>query len=179
VATPKYVDSLSTLKDTSAASVPLDVPVTAGSSIALVLGANIELVLKQGDDRKGLYTMFGMGQSAAAKEDNPQYLVTNAISTLRLKYPRIEPVDDLAAAAQRKFSTTIVVDFRAVFGQMSGQTTSATITVIFLDENQKPISRFETSGSGVIPYPATTTRFREAADTALAEFREKAIRLMH
>jgi hypothetical protein len=106
-------------------------------------------------------------------DSDPQYIITGAISILRQRYPQLQPVDDLATAAQRKFATTIVLDFTLRPGSMSGKQTTANLVAIAFDARQQPLSRIETSGTTTIGYPAYTTRLREASDIALAAFKEK------
>jgi hypothetical protein len=171
---PQYQDALTGLHNLPGAAAPLDVPVTAGPTVALVVGANIEKVLQQKADGDKILKSFGpLTNTMQVADSDPQYIITGAISILRQRYPQLQPVDDLATAAQRKFATTIVLDFTLRPGSMSGKQTTANLVAIAFDARQQPLSRIETSGTTTIGYPAYTTRLREASDIALAAFKEK------
>jgi hypothetical protein len=169
---PKYSDPLSELQLKPGTSGPLNAAAQAGPTIALVFGSNIERVLTHKEQRNEVLKAFP-GTSEVIADQDPQPLITGAVTTLRLRYPRLEPVDDLNAAASRKFATTIVLDFQVVIGNMSFQETTATITAIMLDGTETPVSRIETSAKRTVPWPNTGARFREASDSALGEFSRK------
>jgi hypothetical protein len=170
---PQYSDPLAELHNLPGSSAPLDTPAKAGPTIAIVFGSNIEKLLQYSDAAaKGLMSMPIVNR-AALKDGDAQYLVTGAVQTIKQRYPSVESVDDLATAARRKFSTSIVVDIVQILGAMTGQKTTAHVTAIFFDAQQSPISRLESSGTTTVGYPAVTSRFREASDIALADFGSK------
>ena len=106
-------------------------------------------------------------------DQDPQYLITGAVSILRERYPQIEPIDDLKTVAQRKMSSAIVLDFTLRLGAKSGQQTTVTLVAIAFDARQQPVSRLEASGTDTIGYPGWTAKQKEASDLAMAAFREK------
>jgi len=168
-----YGDPLADLHTQLGAEAPLDRPAKAGPTVALVFGSNIERNLQFKEDGDKVFKSYGpLTNTAAMADTDPQPLITGAISVLRLKYPQITPVQDLATARAQRFATTIVLDFRQILGPRAGLRTAATLHAIFLNAQQVPISRIETTGE----IPSTrigTYQFRDASDKAVLAFKEK------
>lgn len=174
-APPKYEDALSGLHNLPGSSAPADALFKAGSTVALVFGSNIDRILQQRSDAdaatKSLGPLFTSTRQLA--DQDPQYVITAATGILRLRYPQLEGVDDIATAAQRKFSSTIVLDVTIRLGTYSGRQTIVALTAVAFDSRQQPVSRVDASGAATLGYPAYTTKQKEASDAAIALFRSK------
>lgn len=169
-----YVDPLADLHTRLGATAPLDAPAKAGPTVALVYGSNIERLLQHKEDADKILKQFGPLTNTSAMSDiDPQPLITGGIAVLRVKYPGIKPLDDLAAARAQRFSTTIVLDFRQVLGKTVGHRTTASLYAVFLDARLVPISRIEVTGEGIMGAIGWTYKFREASDKAVLMFKEK------
>lgn len=170
---PDYVDPLKDLHTLRASSAPLDTPAKVGSPVALVPGSNMERLLQYNDAAaKGVQSML-LVNTAALEDGNVQYLITGATVALRRRWPDLVLVDDLATAASRKFTNTIVLDIAVVLGSHTGQDTTASVTAILFDARETPLSRVEASGTTTVGFPAVTPRFKEASNIALQGFQDK------
>lgn len=174
-APPKYEDALSGLHNLPGSNAPSDAPFKAGPTIALVFGSNIERILQHRSDAdaatKSMGPLFTSTEQLA--DQDPQYVITAATGILRRRYPQLEGIDDIATAAQRKFSSTIVLDVTVRLGTYSGKQTLVALTAIAFGSRQQPESRLEASGAATLGYPAWTTKQKEASDVAIAVFKAK------
>ncbi len=176
---PKYTDSLAELHNMPGTSAPLDVPVRAGPTVAIVFGSNIERVMQQKTDGDKILKSFGpLTNTSQLADTDPQPLISGAVSVIKLKYPQLVAVDDVATAAQRRMATTVVLDFLAIFRGGSGTRTTAKLVCVVLDARQMPVSRIESSGDTIVPYPAWNSRFRDASELALVDFKNKIASLL-
>jgi hypothetical protein len=170
---PDYDDPLKGLHNLPASSAPLDAPAKVGSPVALVPGSNVEKLLQYNDAAaKGVQSML-LVNTAALEDGNVQYLITGAVQVLRKRWPDLASVDDLATAARRKFTSSIVLDVAVVLGSRTGQSTTARVTAVLLDAVENPLSRLESSGTTTVGFPAVTPRFKEASNIALQDFEDK------
>jgi hypothetical protein len=175
---PQYTDPLAGLHNTLSSAAPSDAPVTAGPTVALVMGSNIERTLQNTENaRKTVYSV-PIPNVWAGKDAEIQPLITGGVGVIRAKYPGLQPVDDLAAAEREKFATTIVIDFNSTLGARSGQTTTAKLIAVVLDSKMAPISRIEAIGETTVPFPAVTWGFQQATTLAVAQFRAKVDQLL-
>ena len=94
---PQYRDPLADLASTTGATVPTDLSVKAGPTVALTLGSNVERFLKYHDDGNAYAASVGANK-ALLEEGNPQYLVNGSIDILKRRYPRIKSVESLTSA---------------------------------------------------------------------------------
>ncbi|MDP2334433.1 MAG: hypothetical protein Q8M19_27460 [Reyranella sp.] len=171
---PKYEDALSGLHNLPGMAAPPDAPFRAGAPVALVFGSNIERVLKQQTDADKIVKSFGpLTNTRQLADQDPQYVITQAVGVLKQRYPQIEGIDDLATAARRKFASAIVLDFTVRLGASTGHQTVVALVAIAFDARQQPVSRLDASGSATLGYPAWTAKQKEASDIAVAAFREK------
>ena len=106
-------------------------------------------------------------------DQDPQYVITGVIGVLRERYSRLQPVDDIATAAQRKFASTLVLDITIRIGASTGQKTTVALVAIAFDARQQPQSRIDASGTTTLGYPAFTAKHKEASDLAIAAFKAK------
>ena len=170
---PQYGDALADLR--SAPSAGAAAPFKAGSSVAVVLGSNVDKSLGYNEDAEKAFRSMPapLVNNTALKDADQQYAITSAIGILRRKYPNIVALDDLATASRRKIATTFVVDLKSVYGRLSGDTTVAHLEIIVLDQRQKQVSRLDAEGQAIIPYPAWTVGYHEAVDKALSVLQAK------
>jgi hypothetical protein len=174
---PEYRDPLSDLTTASSAAVPADAAVKAGPKVAVTLGSNVERFLKYHDEGNAYAASVGASRQLL-EEGNPQYLINGSIDILRRRYPRIISVENLAAAARERVTTTLVVDIQTKAGMFPGDHTTVDLVVIAFDATQRPISRIAARGATEIR-PYAPPRIREAHDQALAELAAKANRLLN
>jgi len=174
---PEYRDPLADLTTARGVDVPEDAPVKAAPPMALTLGSNVEAFLKYNDEGRAYAASVGAGQKLLAEAD-PQYLVRGAVAVVKLRYPKIVSVDDLASAARQRFGTTFVIDIKNKAGMFPGDKTTVEITVIALDAAQKPISRITGRGAVEIK-PYVVPEIRVANDEALRDLTAKVERLLN
>ena len=172
---PRYEDPLSGLHNLPGSSAPIDAAFRAGPTVALVLGSNIERVLQQRSDADAVTKAFGplLTNTGQLADQDPQYVITGAVSVLRQRYSQLQPVDDIATAAQRKFASTLVLDITIGIGASTGQKTTVALVAIAFDARQQPQSRIDASGTTTLGYPAFTAKQKEASDLAIAAFKAK------
>jgi len=170
---PKYDDALAGLSSSVAANAPVGARASVRGPAALVVSENTEKMLESHETvEKGLRAQLLVNESAAQSRD-PTHLVNKIVALVKTRVPNIELVDDLATASRRGKKSTIVVDLRSELGKLSGQRTNVAVTLVFMDERQRPVSRITGQGSAVIPYPAFSFGFQEAADQALQDLAAK------
>ena len=139
-----------------------------------MLGSNIERVLQQRSDADAVVKAFGpLTNTGQLADQDPQYVITGVIGVLRERYSRLQPVDDIATAAQRKFASTLVLDITIRIGASTGQKTTVALVAIAFDARQQPQSRIDASGTTTVGYPAFTAKQKEASDLAIAAFKAK------
>lgn len=170
---PVYRDPLAGLYNIPASSVPPDrrvdyyapgQPARAGApgravlTMAIVTGANFNRAATYAESR-GL---------------DPQPLIDGAVAILKDRYPWVELMDDVATAAQRNVSLTLVLDIRTEIGPDDGARVA--LDVIVFDEARKPVSRIRADGSGE---GAAAAAYETASEGALAALKEKAETLLN
>jgi hypothetical protein len=174
---PQYRDPLADLSSARGVTVPENISVKAGPTVALTLGSNVERFLKYQDDGNAYAASLGFGKKLL-DQGNPQHLVDGAVGILKRRYPKIKTVDDLASAASQRFSTTFVIDIQTKAGMYPGDHTTVDIVVIAFNAEQKPTSRIAARGATQIR-PYESPRIREAHDQALTELSGKADQLLN
>jgi len=174
---PQYRDPLADLSSARGVTVPENVAVQAGPTVALTFGSNVERFLKYQDDGNAYAASLGFGKKLL-DQGNPQHLVDGTVEILRRRYPRIKTVDDLASAASQRVATTFVIDIQTKAGMYPGDHTTVDLVVIAFNAEQKPTSRIAARGATQIR-PYESPRIREAHDQALTDLSGKADRLLN
>ena len=175
-AAPVYQDPLLGLSPVKGETVPPDVPIKAGKSVAWTFGANVEKYVDYSDKGEKFAASMGAGQKLL-KEGDPQNLVNGGVALLRQHYPQIKPVQDLATAARQHVDTTFVLDIRVVAGIWPGDETTADLLLIAFDGQQKPVSRV--SGHGAVKIkPYVTPEVGLCYNMAIQDLKTKADRLL-
>jgi hypothetical protein len=177
---PTYQDPLAKLTNLPAASVPLDAPVRVEPPVALVPSENAATTVEAAKEvDQSLWLSKAMVPTQIWAEGDPQYLVDAAVAVLRRRHPQLVLVDDLATAKQRGMHTTFVLDIQVHHLVTAFDTNSVDITLIVMDANQRPVSRFVGHGTSGTNYGSMDPHFDVAVRTAVQDFEAKAARLLN
>lgn len=121
-----------------------------------------ETTLRTLAQRANLVSSLGMGMAQAGVDDLQPQIITDGLR--QALGERFHP-----AAGTAKTGLVMVFDARATLGNHSGATTSLELTGTFKDGEQV-IETVTGTGSATVPYPAFTSGFHQAAQSAFAEF---------
>jgi hypothetical protein len=175
-APPFYIDPGARLADVPGGDAPLDKPAHVAPPVALVASAPTRRLLRSSEPPRvatgaapGLNTVI-----AVAADADPQYFVSAAMGVLRKRWPDLVLVDDLPAAREGKFQTTLVLDLRA-YQPASADTDHADITLVVMDATQKPLSRILAQGTS----NTFSAHFRDAVDAAAQQLEQKISQLLN
>jgi hypothetical protein len=171
-----YTDPTSGLVDVPGGDAPLDKPVQVEPPVALVASAGSKKLLRAPAPPAAAASGTAPGvRVAAATAVDPQYFVATAVGVLKRRWPDLALVDDLPAAREGKFKTTLVLDLRAYRPTTESDTNRADITLVVMDATQKPLSRILAQGTG----NAFDARLRDAIDAAAEQLQQKIDKLLH
>jgi len=170
----QYKDPLSGIMPVSTTAFTVDALVRVEQPAGLIVSDNTEsyLQFEKGGDTAA-HNYGPMTNDVAVRDMNPKSFVDRIIYLLRSRYPNIELIDDMNAAARLGKKTVFVIDVQPVYGRYSGQTTKFDLAVFVFDSQRHPISKITGYGEAVIPYPATDFRVKESSSQALQELDRK------
>jgi len=181
---PRYTDPLAGLFNMPAAAVPNDVAVdyytpkverTGGGAravltMALVPGANFSR-LRAYHQAFAASSSGIFSSSSTVRDLDIQPVLRQAVEQLKVRYPWLELMEDLAAADAANVSLTLVFDIRSTLGVRSGDATEVQLDCIVFDERRKPVSRIAVEGRATA---SSVPGFQEAAADALSRLDSKA-----
>lgn len=175
---PAYKDPLSGIVPISASAVPLNASIKVEQPIGLIVSDNTESYIEYQKSNTQVAQQFNVNglNDDLMRDIDPKTLVDSVVSLLRKRYPKITLVDDMNAAAHAGMKSVFVIDVQAVMGNYSGQTTTVDLTLLAFDQQVRPASKITGHGAYVIPFPADSLHFREAATQALQDLDQKMTR---
>jgi hypothetical protein len=177
---PAYQDPTAALADVPGGDAPLDKPAHVEQPVALVASAPTRRLVRSGGGEIGNLGGNAQGvrvlaQTTSVADADIQYFFAAMIRVLKERYPSLELVDDLAAARERKFRTTLVLDLRAYRPTAASDTNRADITLVVLDAAQNPLSRIVVQGAS----GGVGGRLQDAVDMAVEQFEQKTSQLLN
>ncbi len=110
-------------------------------------------------------------QTALADAD-PVFLTKSIDETLRRRFKDVLVLQGADERKKAAADAVMFLDVQVKVASLSGQATTVALQGIFVDDAQAVLGQVKGDGSGVIPYPATTTGFKAAASQAVQRFAE-------
>lgn len=168
---PSYSAALDGISSQDESTIPIAAKLSVTPSIGLILSDNVDKSIVYNNEDRKTTGQFPLPNTMAIADQDPRYLNDRIVALLREVFPTVELVNNLPEAAAKGMPQTVVLDMRVKVGQHSGDRSTASLSLIFFNQQGVAYSRVEGTGSAVVPYPAFTSRFQVAADEALAKLR--------
>ncbi|WP_320172377.1 caspase family protein [Maridesulfovibrio sp.] len=112
---------------------------------------------------------MGIFSNTGAMEDlDTAYVSNNLRKILTRLFGEVVKVDSLEQARSMGLDLVMVFDTQVSLGSMSGEQNSVNLKGSFVDWERRVLAEVEAHGVSVVPYPASSVGFKEAAGRALA-----------
>jgi uncharacterized caspase-like protein len=106
-------------------------------------------------------------------DQDPNHVSEQMNQFLSKRFKTVKEIQGLADVKAQGLDMSMVMDLRVKLGEMTGQTTSVYLSGTFCDANGAVIDTLSGEGKTTVSYPASTPRFKDAANLALKTFREQ------
>ncbi|WP_320172880.1 caspase family protein [Maridesulfovibrio sp.] len=159
---PKYQDPLADLNTT-----PTSVRAFDDMRLGLLFSGNVQLsrdfILK---NRKAMDIGF-LTNTAAMNDLDVDYVEKNLQKILSRSFGEVIKVDSLEQANFMNLDVVMLFDMQIDLGATSGAQTSVDLKGSFLDWDRRVLADIAGHGVGVVPFPANSFGYTEAAGRAL------------
>jgi len=136
-------------------------------TVSVVVSENTQKAIKYLIDGAKL---MKFGNPGAVSEMDPRRLTDGITQVLASRFKAVNVAATPDAARDQRPDVIMLYDAKVALGKMSGMKTTADVTGIFMDADQRVIDTVSGTGASTIPYPAFTTKVPVAIAAALEQF---------